>query len=234
MSRTCIINQPAGLGDILFCQKIAYYYHNKGYEIIWPVKDVYLKDVIDNLDTPFYFVPQFPLPKDPIFTHDYVYLPLDGCSTRVGKMVMESKIVLANVPYNKDWTKDVRLNRTSKSLELIDILGLDLTDKYVLTNYNFASPPNSLRQPDRYTGPLKEIELSFIRGFSLFDWQIIMEAAEELFVTDSCVAMLAEILNCQNRLRAKKLINITRQPNFQELSYMYNLPWEFIKGTIQL
>ena len=37
----CIIDQPAGLGDIFFCQKIGYHYQNQGYEIIWPVKSVY-------------------------------------------------------------------------------------------------------------------------------------------------------------------------------------------------
>lgn len=232
--KTCIINQPAGLGDILFCQKIAYHYYNKGYEIIWPVKDVYLKDVIANLDTPFYFVPQFPLPTDPIFTHDHVYLPLDGCSARVGKMVMESKMLLSHVPYSKDWTEHVRFSRTQGSIDLFYQLGLNMDDKYVLTNYNFASPPETYRQPDRYSGPLKEIEMSFIKGFSLFDWQLVMELAEELFITDSCATMFAEILAQQKRLRAKKLTIITRQPNFQELSYMYNLPWEFRKGTIQL
>ena len=37
----CLINQPAGLGDILLCQKIACHLVNLGYEVIWPVVDYY-------------------------------------------------------------------------------------------------------------------------------------------------------------------------------------------------
>ena len=43
MKKYCIIKQPAGFGDILFCQKIAkVFQENTEYkEIIWPVDSVY-------------------------------------------------------------------------------------------------------------------------------------------------------------------------------------------------
>ena len=45
---TCIINQPAGLGDIFFSMKIAKYMVDLGYEVIWPVipNFLYLKEYI--------------------------------------------------------------------------------------------------------------------------------------------------------------------------------------------
>ena len=36
--KPCVIKQPAGIGDIFFCQKIARYMAHHGYQIIWPVK----------------------------------------------------------------------------------------------------------------------------------------------------------------------------------------------------
>ena len=36
--KPCVIKQPAGIGDIFFCQKFARYMAHHGYQIIWPVK----------------------------------------------------------------------------------------------------------------------------------------------------------------------------------------------------
>ena len=41
MKKVCIINQPQGLGDILYLQKIGYHYEEQGYEIYWPVCGFY-------------------------------------------------------------------------------------------------------------------------------------------------------------------------------------------------
>ena len=35
--KPCLIKQPAGIGDIFFCQKIARYMMHHGYDVIWPV-----------------------------------------------------------------------------------------------------------------------------------------------------------------------------------------------------
>jgi len=35
--KPCLIKQPAGIGDIFFCQKIARYMAYHGYQIIWPI-----------------------------------------------------------------------------------------------------------------------------------------------------------------------------------------------------
>ena len=40
-NKICLINQPAGLGDILLCQKIANHVIELGYKVIWPVVDQY-------------------------------------------------------------------------------------------------------------------------------------------------------------------------------------------------
>ena len=41
MSKICLVKQPAGLGDILFCKKLVKPFIEKGYEVIWPVTSLY-------------------------------------------------------------------------------------------------------------------------------------------------------------------------------------------------
>lgn len=41
MKKICIINQPEGLGDILYTQKIGYNFEKDGYKIFWPVNKAY-------------------------------------------------------------------------------------------------------------------------------------------------------------------------------------------------
>ena len=41
MNKICIINQPEGLGDILYTQKIGYNFEKEGYKIFWPVNKAY-------------------------------------------------------------------------------------------------------------------------------------------------------------------------------------------------
>ena len=44
--KPCLIKQPAGIGDIFFCQKIARYMAYHGYQIIWPLSPdiIWIKD----------------------------------------------------------------------------------------------------------------------------------------------------------------------------------------------
>ena len=39
--RICLINQPAGLGDIFYTQRIGQHFRSLGYEIVWPVIKAY-------------------------------------------------------------------------------------------------------------------------------------------------------------------------------------------------
>ena len=49
--KPCLIKQPAGIGDVFFCQKIARIMMQHGYKVIWPLRpDIhwiqrYIKDI---------------------------------------------------------------------------------------------------------------------------------------------------------------------------------------------
>ena len=55
MKKICIINQPQGLGDILYLQKIGYHYQDQGYEIYWPICDFYSSYISDYIKNFKYF-----------------------------------------------------------------------------------------------------------------------------------------------------------------------------------
>ena len=40
--KTVLIKQPAGLGDIFFCQKIANLFMEEGIRVVWPVQKQFL------------------------------------------------------------------------------------------------------------------------------------------------------------------------------------------------
>ena len=44
MTKTALISQPFGLGDVIFAQAIARKFKAEGYEIVWPVLKHYVND----------------------------------------------------------------------------------------------------------------------------------------------------------------------------------------------
>lgn len=230
MSKVCLINQPVGIGDIVFCQKIGWYYYNKGYKVLWPINNVYLNDVKKYIYSPFIFElnnNNFPL-HNTLITKDFIYLKLDGCKV-LNKTIMESKYAVANVEYNKDWDQYFNWFRDiKKENELFDLLGLSDDKEYALVNYNYASPPHTVRMNGETKNKnLKIIEMSFINGYSVFDWYKVIENANEICITDSVVALLVEKI----KPKTKDLTIITRQSNVDEVKCMYNLDWDYVKGN---
>jgi len=50
--KICLINQPAGIGDIFFLQYVARKYLSMGYKVIWPLQErlLWIKDHITDID----------------------------------------------------------------------------------------------------------------------------------------------------------------------------------------
>ena len=84
--KTCLIYQPAGIGDIMFCQGIVKYYINKGYKVIYPLNSnlLYLKDYLAYQNLEFYdkendfpFKEHYNNSNPTILEGDFVFLNLD-------------------------------------------------------------------------------------------------------------------------------------------------------------
>lgn len=230
MNKTCLIKQPAGLGDIFFCQKIAYHYKDLGYRIIWPVSDSfgYLSDYLDAFEYPLvsedFEYKNIWLKNESIFNKELVLLILDGATKSVSeKHWMKAKYQLAKVdPVN--WLSYFNLKRNKKIENKLyfDVLKLSENDKYILKNNMFGSPPNYLIKDLNIKSDIKKhVQLEFIDGFNIFDWCKVIENAEEIWTVDTSINYIMEKL----KLKAKKLEIFSRYnpPNWFIVDYVCKL-----------
>ena len=147
----CVINQPAGLGDIFYSQKIAkeILKCNKANKIIWPVLDhfIYLKNYLEYNGIEYIEQSKFTIPKDSIevnlHTADHRYS---------GSVMSPPNSLKHNIPYygNKDivdinFYPDVNLFDWCRILEdASEIHLVETSFIYILEKLNLKSKNNLL------------------------------------------------------------------------------------------
>ena len=159
MNSICIIKQPAGLGDILFCLKIAVKVleQKKAEKVIWPVSDVYsyIGEYIDIKGLEFvnendefegkdlYLSDQ----KSVTYDNDNMMINLQRADEVIkGVGVMYCKYNMINLKY-QNWIDYVDIKRNyqrEQKLESVLNLTKDSSD-YHLVNRVFATYPNLLQ-----------------------------------------------------------------------------------------
>lgn len=247
---TILVRQPAGIGDIFFCQKLvneiaqaARDIHKEEVRIIWPVKPEfeYVKDYLLNTrcfptsyvstlsDFPYkelYNSPQKTIHYD--VEEKLVFLPLHGHDL-LDASVMKSKYRFAGVDW-EGWNDDfafVRNKRKEKEL-FYDYLQLKDDEPFVFLNQWFASPPEVLYKPfDLQCGNMRKVELKILPEFTIFDWSLVLEKAEHIVTVETSLNYLIESLN----IRATKLVMLSKwnPPDFQHIRGLFNRPWQYIQ-----
>jgi len=227
--KQCIIRQPAGMGDIFVCQKIALKISEK-YKIpvIWPVikEYSYIKDYIKNdikfidENDSFEFKDLYLNSTRLVDNENVLFIPLHNDSYHA---TMDCKIF--EKKYNRlglnchDWLDYFNFQRNKEREDHLfyDILKLKDGDKYNLVNRIYASLPNSIVANFEYPKDKKVIEIKFYEGINVFDWCKVFENAHEIYTTDTCYILLAEKLKCST-------LNIfsRRTGNWSEIDYILN------------
>lgn len=227
---TRIIKQPAGLGDILFLQKAAHEISKRDKcNILWPVTSQYIniKDYIPYftfVDINYDFFQKDEYNRCPQGTIQNNVICTDGAS-RNGCGIMTSKYDLLGIDC-ANWADGLKFNRNlDKERSLFyDVLGLNDETIYCVFNNKIGSAGhestwNNPRPTDRRVVDIKEID-----GFSVFDWCMVLERAEEFQLMETCFCYLIEVLET----RAKKYMLYHRSEssslNFQEFSKIYKKP----------
>ena len=205
--------QPAGIGDILFCLKIAKELINQGHVIYWPVISQYLwiKDyiIVDNL-----FWEDI---KDPDGTLD-----LQSAGKTFPQMsFMDAKYALVEMDFN-DWQKYASFKRNEEKEEILYSMMVK-ENPYCLICDTYASPPSMVVRTDIYSKDLFEVRTKIIGTFTPFDWCKIIEDAEELRLVDTCFTHIVELLS----VKAKKRILYSRDGNFYTKS-LWKKSWEYV------
>ena len=234
--KTCVINQPAGLGDIFFTQKIAHLLDALEYEVFWPVNPeiVWVKDYIvgpvkfcsidDDFPEKQYYLNSIILVDGPLFK----YLPLKIANiVYPSEPIMNSKYTLAKVKW-EDWAHYFNFERKEEKENALyyDVLGLKDGEEYTFLNENYGTQPNYLKFSGIQPKGDKIIEMGFLEGFTVFDWCKVLENASAIYMVDSSLNYIMEKIP----IKTKNLYVYPRHKEFtiKQIKHLFTLPWEYV------
>jgi hypothetical protein len=181
-----VIDQPFGIGDILFLTPIAIDLQQE-HDVIWPIQDefMWLKDYFD-------------INFAPISTwHDnnkYIQIPFRNAQSILNhKYTMSAKYNLVHLDHN-EWKKLKWKRNIKKENELYyEILRLNDNDEYSLVNCNYAAP-NLNYKSNINIAKGNRIYLKYINGFTLLDWAKVIENASEIHTVSTSLNYIVEVL----------------------------------------
>lgn len=228
--KPCIIKQPAGIGDVFFCQKIARVMMSKGYQIIWPLRpDItwignYIKDIdFPSLNDDF-------LGKD-IYEQFAGYIIEDNVSfisiatadlTHNDGKIMSSKYSMLGMEY-EDWLEYFKFERDlDKENDLYyNVLNLKDDSEFVFINnlYNTDIHDSQLFSPEQFNLPV--IELKIIDGFTLFDWIKVLEKAKKIHTINTSINYIIEVIDTSYD---EYVIYAHDEKNKEQIDYLFHKP----------
>jgi len=234
--KICLIRQPAGLGDILFSQKIIRKLMEQGYKIVWPVKAefLWLKQYISDinfcsLDEPFPLKEKYSTNKIEKSDTDLIIPLQDADSYFPGICMMDAKYEFVGLSM-QDWQSYLKFNRDrKKERELLEFLDIKENDKFVLLNRFYGSPPNqkACTYLENFNHKLRVIEMNLYNDFTLFDWCEVIERACEIHTVDTSIMYMMEKL----KLNAQLFCYSRYQPAyFGFVSHLFKAPWNYVKS----
>ena len=240
MKNLCIIKQPAGLGDILFCLKIAVKILNekKAKKVVWPVSDVYsyIGEYIDieglefvNENDEFegkdlYLADQ----KSVTYDKDIMMINLQRADEVIkGVGVMYCKYIMINLNY-KNWIDYVNIKRNSqRERKLEDVLNLTKSSSdYHLVNRVFATYPNLLQAKSvpTFKEKFNTVEVKNMNFDRIFDWLGIIERSKSFHTVETAFCYLAALCNKEEVV----VYNRNCKTDFNYVKEIYPSNWQYI------
>lgn len=197
------IIQPGRIGDIVICLPIAKWYHDKGYEVIWPIEKDMIKHFIGYID----YVTFIPIEFDCRLAHQVCFN--NFCSkvidlaftvpnangmnshnylTQDSYSFDEFKYFLADVPFEEKWKLQITRN-IEKEEKLKNDVGA--FGDYVVIQEKASDSQRHVKweNPD-----VKRIDVTPISD-SIFDWLGVFENAKQHIFIESCLSNLVDQLN---------------------------------------
>jgi hypothetical protein len=209
-NKICLINQPAGLGDILLCQKVAAHVIELGYKVIWPVVDQYnyISEYLVDPNVEFCSInSEFPGKEfysehglDFIQTDDFLYLPIKNADRVLNSISM----LYAKFDYcglsPDDWDKYFSITRNyDRENKIIQHYNIQPGEKYNVVNKTFATPPNTITNTAiKPKNSYRTIDMEILGWDRIFDWMGILENAEEIHTVDTSLKLILTKLNVKN------------------------------------
>lgn len=224
MKKTCLVYQPLGLGDIIWLLPIVDVILNDGYEVYYPVGDVYYDMVSEYIQKENLFwvkeSDDFPLKEyygsfNVVDQDDMLYLPMrfadryfPNCS------VMIAKYYFLSIPVS-DWRKSFNPNRNyERENKLIDTY--NLKGDYVLVNKSFGT-----EYQDRNIEIISDKKVHYMNveedrknEFHLFDWIGALEKASEIHTVETSLCFLVDKYCLDNKIHMYEKRKETEENTF--------------------
>jgi hypothetical protein len=200
--------QSRGIGDIIIALPIAKYYHDRGWQVCWPIDRRFLPSFVSAVDyvefIPFDFEPTLEgflmkpmrLLKEkgcekiiPLYSH------LSGTSIANADYFRslkfdEYKYAIAGVPFAEKWNLQIKRD-ASREQALFD--RVVQTERYTVRQTEGSNVRFSYSDADVAAGG-QVIDITNLTD-NVFDWLLVLERAQLLVLVDSCFANLVDQLN---------------------------------------
>lgn len=231
MDKIITILQPSGLGDILFCQKIAYKLIECGYSIYWPmnrygwIRDYIKKDGLIWGNSP---VPSLVLDLQNSIESNHPYDIMKCKYDMIGKTLNQLPKELHNIDWS-DWSDYLKIERNTQKENLLyyEILGLKEDEEYVFVNTMYGVGQTITKVNTSIINKnLKIVELKFLEGFTLFDWSKVIEKSLEIHTADTSINYLIEVIKLKTKILKLHPRNVDHTPKC--LSNLFKTNWEWM------
>lgn len=230
-TKTLIISQPQGLGDILFAMTIIDDWIKEGHTIIWPVHYGYINLVKHFPNVQFiekHLVNVNHEIKAEQHKNGATVIPLRWAEKILNipfKHVMRAKYDL----YHKDWRRwrEINIKRDTDAENRLysEVLGLAEGEQYNLINSNFRTDTSGIAIIPEVKNGLRTIKLRTLEGYSLIDWMKVIENAEYIHTVSTSINYLIELYP----IKAKEVHLYVRKPEEKDFTFIdYILTKEYI------
>ena len=232
--KPCLIKQPAGIGDIFFCQKIARVMMQNRYQVIWPlrpdihwIKD-YIKDIyFPTIDDDFLGKDVYERGAGAVINENGAFISTATADmTHNDGKIMSSKYSMLGLDHS-DWKDYFKFERNFDKEDDLYYNVLDLKDdsEFVFINNLYITDIRDceLLSPENYDLPV--VELKIMDGFTLFDWCKVLEKAKSVFTINTSINYLIDVLDTSYE---KYVIIAHGEQNKREIDYLFSTPHEMI------
>jgi hypothetical protein len=214
-----VINQPSGLGDILYTMQIGLILSNLGFEVLWPIIDQYgwLCNVFANSGVTFISQTLFERSmrnivttiaksvletNEPVICNEICYIPLvRSLYNHRGKKAahQHSKYVMLGLDgFAENWATAINPTFNPYKIRSLHNNLCRGGGAYIFCN-NMIGSPNGYHEIVNRSIPCTKSKYpivynSYIKGYNPFDWAEIYSGAKEIHTPDTSLVYVIEIL----------------------------------------
>ena len=216
--KKALINQPAGLGDILLIQPMVDDLLNRGYEVFHPVADVY-SYLHEYIQKDNYHLVKSDDERIPDDYNDHVMNPhtlsddtevytlrfSDYIETPQGIQYFPEPVKAKYIRWgwnheDIDYRDNLEIIRNEKrENDLKEYLeknhDINFDEDYIVINRQYGTPPDSKkREMELFDLPsdVQCLEMEYIEGTRLFDWIDIIKNAKEFHTVNTAIVYIME------------------------------------------